>query len=167
MVVFQRGIRFYRQIQNNSRSSSASSTAVNIGLEGNYREREERPMTRDTNDIELEDYNREGEEGTCMSVTNNTEDMTTSRCTEDIVNMMQEMVAEGINSLITRMDGKFDKLDGKLTRKINEIEHKFDRIDGKLTRKINEMEHKIDRKIEKITRKLEYNDGSIRRLNKK
>ena len=84
-------------------------------------------MTRDTNDIELEDYNLEGEECTGSNVTNNADDRAGSRRTEDIVSMMQEMMAEGINSLITRMDGKFDKLDGKLTRKINEMEQKFDR----------------------------------------
>ena len=93
----------------------------------------------------LEDYDPEREEDTCWIATNNTEDIAASRCTEDIANMMQEVMAEGINNMITRVDENLDKLDGKLTRKINEMEHK----------------------IEKITRKQEYHDGSIRRLNRK
>ena len=128
-LFFNGGKRFYRQILNSKRSISASTTDVTIELEENNRRREERPISRDTNNIVLEDYNPETEGGTCTRVTNNTEDVAASTYTEDIVKMMQEMMADGINSIqqqITRVDEKLDKLDGKLTRKMNEMENKFD-----------------------------------------
>ena len=135
LIVFRRGKWFYRQIQNNNRSNSASSTALTIELDESNRQREERPIARNANDIVVEDYNPEREDGARTRVTNNTEDMAGSRYTEDIVKLRQEMLTEGINSIqqqITRVDEKLDKLDGKLTRKIDEIEHKIEKIDTKI-----------------------------------
>ena len=74
--------------------------------------------------------------------------MAASRYSEDFVNMKLDMMAEGINNLITKVDGMDRKFDWKMRE---------------LTRKINGMEHKMER----ITRKQEYHDGSIRRLNRK
>ena len=135
LLVYKRTRNFYLKWRNHaSRTRGASTTNIGIAIEENHTNREE---------------------GAFTAATNTTMETGTSRYTEDITKLRQDM--ERFLSIINTFNSSFKQ----------DLEQQMDDKFNAMKREINETAQKVDKKIEKIIRKIEYYDGIIRGLSRK